>query len=106
MADCCRPEVASDIISGKIKEDIEMNPFVNFGNPRSSGSFLRKIHFFQDGDCYRAEVGDDVIFGRNAALGGMMTFIKFGDICSSRFGEISLNAKSQNGGLLPTGSSW
>ena len=80
MADCCRPEVASDIISGKIKEDIEMNPFVNFGNPRSSGSFLRKIHFFQNGDCYRAEVDDDVIFGVNVGLSDLMVCIKFGDI--------------------------
>ena len=47
MADCCRPEVASDIISGEIKEDSEMNIFVNFGNSRSSGSFLRKIDFFK-----------------------------------------------------------
>ena len=47
MADCCRPEVVSDIISGRIKEDIELNLFVNFGNSRSSGSFLRKIHFFK-----------------------------------------------------------
>ena len=106
MADCCRAEVASDIISGTVKEGIEMNLCANLGNPRSSGSFLRKIHFFQNGDCYRAEVDDDVIFGMNVGLGDLMTYIKFGDICSSRFGEISFNAKSQNGGWLPTGSSW
>ena len=47
MADCCRPEVASDIIFGRIKEDIQMNLSANFGNPRSSGSFLRKIDFFK-----------------------------------------------------------
>ena len=80
MADCCRPEVASDIISGKIKEGVEMNPCANFGDPRSSGSFLRKIHFFQNGDCYRAEVDDDVIFGVNMGLSDLMTHIKFGDI--------------------------
>ena len=80
MADCCRPEVASDIISGEIKEDSEMNLFVNFGNSRSSGSFLRKIHFFQNGDCYRAEVDDDVIFGVNVGLGDLTMCIKFGYI--------------------------
>ena len=80
MADCCRPEVASDIISGKIKEHIEMNICVNFGKPRSSASFLRKIHFFQNGDCYRAEVDDDVIFGVNVGLSDLMVCIKFGDI--------------------------
>ena len=106
MADCCRPEVVSDIISGGIKEDIEVNLCVNFGNPRSSGSFLRKIIFFQNGDCYQAEEDNDVIFGVNVGLGNLMMYIKFGDIVSSRFGEKSLNAKSKNGRLLPTGSSW
>ena len=106
MANCSPPEVAGDIISCKIKEVIEINHFVNFGYPRSSGSFLRKIHFFQNGDCYRAEEDDDVIFGAKVGLGDLMTCIKFGDNCSTRFGEMSLNAKSKNGGLLPTGSSW
>ena len=68
--------------------------------------FCAKFIFFQNGDCYRPEVDDDVIFIMNVGLGNLMMFVKFGDICSNRFGEMSLNAKSQNGGILPTGSSW
>ena len=68
--------------------------------------FCAKFIFFQNGDCYRAEVDDDVNFGVNVGLGDLMMCIKFGDSQSSRFGEKSLNAKSQNGRLLPTGSSW
>ena len=40
MADCSRPEVDSDIISGKMKEGIEANLCANFGDPGSSGTFL------------------------------------------------------------------
>ena len=40
MADCSRPEVDSDIISGRIEDGVEANLCANFGDPASSGSFL------------------------------------------------------------------
>ena len=40
MADCSRPEVDSDIISGGIEEGVETNICANFGDPASSGTFL------------------------------------------------------------------
>ena len=105
MADYCRPEIAGDIISGGIKEDIELN-LCQFWQLQVKWFIFAQNSFFQNGHCYRAEVDDDVIFGVNVGLSDMMTRIKFGDIWASRFGEKSLNAKSQNDRLLPTGSSW
>ena len=40
MADCSRPEVDSDIISGRIEDGVETNLCANFGDPASSGTFL------------------------------------------------------------------
>ena len=40
MADCSRPEVDSDIISGGIEEGVETNICANFGDSASSGTFL------------------------------------------------------------------
>ena len=40
MADCSRPEVDSDIISGRIEDGVEVNLCANFGDPASSGTFL------------------------------------------------------------------
>ena len=40
MADCSRPEVDSDIISGRIEDGVETNLYANFGDLASSGSFL------------------------------------------------------------------
>ena len=40
MADCSRPEVDSDIISGRIEDGVETNLCANFGEPASSGTFL------------------------------------------------------------------
>ena len=40
MADCSRPEVDSDIISGSIEDGVETNLCANFGDHASSGTFL------------------------------------------------------------------
>ena len=40
MADCSRPEVDSDIISGRIENGVEANLCANFGDPASSDTFL------------------------------------------------------------------
>ena len=47
MADCCRPEVARDIIYGKIAESVGVNLCIDFGDPRASGSFSAKTFFFK-----------------------------------------------------------
>lgn len=40
MADCCRPEVASDIIYGQIEDGVEMSSYANFGDSGVSVLFL------------------------------------------------------------------
>ena len=40
MADCSRPEIDSDIMSGRIEDGVETNLCANFGDPASSGTFL------------------------------------------------------------------
>ena len=40
ITDCCRLEVDSDAISGRIEDGVEANLCANFGDRGSSGTFL------------------------------------------------------------------
>ena len=78
--DNCQPEATSDVIFGRVDQDVGMDVCANFGDSR--------LKPFSNVDNFRPEVQSDVISGVAVDPTGVKVPVKFGDSRSNRSRDI------------------